>query len=120
MNCADFASQNLPGRSEWQTSAGIGRHAAELARNLNADEGALERYAGTVPVNVGGSGGKPLLCAGLRSFRALEVNFSGQLGSFREDGHAIRQDLREAANDSKRRRPLRCALKRQFADAQFG
>src|SRR5437763_2208665 len=106
MNCGDFASQNLPGRCEWKASAGIGRHAAELARNLNADEGALERDAGTVPVNVGCSGGKPLLCAGLRSFRALKVNFSGQLGSFRKDGHAIRQELREAANDSKWLRPI--------------
>src|ERR1700752_181003 len=86
------ASQNWRQRRESQTSSGIGRYAAVFARNLNANKGALEAHASTVPVNVGGSGGKPLFCTGFRSFRSLEINFCSELSSFREDRHAIRQN----------------------------
>src|SRR5215467_9882983 len=93
-------------RRKWQTSVGISRHPAEFARNLDANESALKGHAGAVPIDVGSPGSKSLFGAYLCGFRALEIDFGGQFGGFREDGHAIRQNLREAAHDGKRG-PLR-------------
>src|SRR5689334_6159896 len=70
-----------------------------LSSHLNANEGALKSNGSTVPIDVGISRSKPLFRASFGSFRALNVDFCGQLRSFREDRYAIPQNLRETAYD---------------------
>src|ERR1700687_3136826 len=96
-------------------------YAATLASNLNANEGALQRDGGAIPIDssIARGGGEALFGAFLGFFGARNVDFFGALGKFRKNGDAIPQDFGETTDDGKG-----CGLARahraigEFADAE--
>src|SRR5580658_7010188 len=102
-------------------SATFDRSAAIFARNLDSDDGALERYKGAVPIDIGISGGQALFRAGFCGFRARQVNLRGSLGGLREHGDAVAQNFSEALDDSEDSAGVRAGSAiSELANSQLG
>src|SRR6267143_6499277 len=105
----------------WRVSVGARRRAAIFSRHLHANQSALERDGCAVPIDVAVSGGQALLSAGQGGLRPAEIDLRGKLRSFRQNGHAVPQDLRKSADDGEMRRFLAAhVVIAQLPDTQLG
>src|SRR5216684_3229947 len=95
--------------------------AAPLGRHLDADQRALQRNGGAVPVDIWIVRRQALLGASQRVFGALQVDLFRALGRFRENGDAVRKNLGKSANDGDVRGFLAAhVVIAEFADSQLG
>src|SRR5205807_1748026 len=109
------------GERAGENSRARNESAAPLSGNLDADQSALERNVGTVPIDIGIVRGEALLGPSQCIFGALHIDLFGALSGFCKDRHAIRKNLGESANNSERRRHLATeTVIAEFTDAQFG
>jgi hypothetical protein len=76
------------------------RGAAIFARDVNANQSALESDGSAIPINIDVAAGQALFSAGFRGFGASEVNLRSAFRSLREYSDAVTQDFGETLNDS--------------------
>src|SRR6266446_29270 len=74
--------------------------AAPFGGNLDADQRALQRNIGAVPINIWIVRGQPLFGARQRFLGPLQIDLFRALSRFRKNGDTVRKNLGKSANDS--------------------
>src|SRR5258708_37480910 len=86
-------------RSNRGASGARNKGAALLGGHLDADQRALQRDVGAVPIDIRIVGGQSLLGTSQRILGALHVDFFRALGGFRKNCDAVRQNFGKSPND---------------------
>src|SRR3954471_16667106 len=92
---------------------------AAFAGDLQADERALERYAGTLEIRFRVLRMQALLGALGLLLRALHVNVFGALGGLGEDDHFVRQHFRESPRHGEMLFPTARLFIRDLSDGKL-
>src|SRR6266478_7946478 len=111
-----------PCRSKSNRGASGARNkgAALLGGHLDADQRALQRDVGAVPIDIRIVGGQALLGASQGILGALNVDLFGALGGFRKNCDAVRQNFGKSPNDGDMRGLLPAhVVITQFTNPQF-
>src|SRR5713226_3678003 len=96
------------------------KRAALLGGNLDANQRALQRNVGAIPIDIWIVRGQALLGASQRIFGALQVDLFRALGGLRKHRDAVRQNFGKSANDGDMHGfPAAHVVIAEFTDPQF-
>src|SRR6266853_3702035 len=120
MLAVEVSRKQCHAKSNRSASRARNKGAALLGGHLDADQRALQRDVGAVPINIWIVGGQSLLGASQSILRALQVDFFRAFGGLRKNRDAVRKNFGKSSNDGEIRGFLASRLViAEFADPQF-